>query len=65
MSAGIDANVRVALGGLATDAGLHRLDRRLDALGVSLPMLHRQYVGLVEPDGVQFQGFGEDSGFAW
>lgn len=36
----------------------------LDALGVSLPMLYRQYVGLVEPDGVQFQGFGGDSGFS-
>lgn len=64
VSAGVDADVQAALGGLAADAGLDWLDRQLDALGVSLPVLYRQYVGLVEPDGVQFLDFGEDPGFS-
>ena len=31
---------------------------------MSLPVLYRQYVDLVEPEGVQFLGFGEDPGFS-
>ena len=32
--------------------------------GVSLPVLYRQYVDLVEPEGVQFLDFGEDPEFS-
>ncbi|TAL74078.1 MAG: GNAT family N-acetyltransferase [Rhodanobacter sp.] len=64
VSAGITADVCAVLGDLAADAGLERLDSRLDALGVSLPVLYRQYVGLVGPAGVHFLDFGEDPGFS-
>ena len=56
--------VRHALEGLEPAAGLGKLKHHLDALGVSLPVLYRQYVDLVEPAGVQFLGFGEDPGFS-
>ena len=56
--------VRQALDGLDASAGLGRLKHHLDALGVSLPVLYRQYVDLVEPEGVQFLDFGEDPGFS-
>lgn len=56
--------VRLALEGLDASAGLGKLKHHLDALGVSLPVLYRQYVDLVEPTGVQFLGFGEDPGFS-
>jgi hypothetical protein len=56
--------VRAALEGLDPGAGLGKLKHQLDALGVSLPVLYRQYVDLVEPEGVQFLGFGEDPGFS-
>lgn len=56
--------VRAALEGLDAGAGLGKLKHQLDALGVSLPVLYRQYVDLVEPEGVQFLGFGEDPGFS-
>ena len=56
--------VRTALEGLDASAGLGKLKHHLDALGVSLPVLYRQYVDLVEPDGVQFLDFGEDPGFS-
>ena len=45
-------------------AGLGQLKHHLDALGVSMPVLYRQYVDLVEPAGVQFLDFGEDPGFS-
>jgi len=57
-------SVRVALEGLDASAGLGKLKHHLDALGVSLPVLYRQYVDLVEPDGVQFLDFGEDPDFS-
>lgn len=57
-------SVRAALDGLDASAGLGKLKRHLDALGVSMPMLYRQYVDLVEPAGVQFLDFGEDPGFS-
>ena len=56
--------VRHALEGLDPSAGLGKLKHHLDALGVSLPVLYRQYVDLVEPQGVQFLDFGEDPGFS-
>jgi putative hemolysin len=56
--------VRAALEGLDPAAGLGKLKHHLDALGVSLPVLYRQYVDLVEPEGVQFLDFGEDPGFS-
>ncbi|OOG42671.1 lysophospholipid acyltransferase family protein [Rhodanobacter sp. C05] len=56
--------VQLALEGLDASAGLGKLKHHLDALGVSLPVLYRQYVDLVEPDGVQFLDFGEDPGFS-
>lgn len=56
--------VRSALDGLDALAGLGKLKHHLDALGVSLPVLYRQYVDLVEPAGVQFLDFGEDPGFS-
>ncbi|HEY2623740.1 MAG TPA: lysophospholipid acyltransferase family protein [Dyella sp.] len=56
--------VRGALEGLDPAAGLGKLKHHLDALGVSLPVLYRQYVDLVEPTGVQFLAFGEDPGFS-
>jgi hypothetical protein len=56
--------VRRELEGLDAASGLGRLRNHLDALGVSLPVLYRQYVDLVEPDGVQFLDFGEDPGFS-
>lgn len=56
--------VRAELSGLDPMAGLGRLRHRLDSQGVSLPVLYRQYVDLVEPDGVQFLDFGEDPEFS-
>lgn len=56
--------VRRALEGLDAQAGLGKLKHHLDALGVSLPVLYRQYVDLVDPEGVQFLDFGEDPGFS-
>ena len=56
--------VRAALEGLDAAAGLGKLKHHLDALGVSMPVLYRQYVDLVEPAGVQFLDFGEDPGFS-
>jgi putative hemolysin len=56
--------VRHSLEGLDTQQGLGKLKHHLDALGVSLPVLYRQYVDLVEAEGVQFLGFGEDPGFS-
>ncbi|TBR40108.1 MULTISPECIES: GNAT family N-acyltransferase [Dyella] len=56
--------VRHALEGLDPAAGLGKLKHHLDALGVSLPVLYRQYVDLVEPEGVQFLDFGEDPSFS-
>ncbi len=56
--------VQLALEGLDAPAGLAKLKHHLIALGVSLPVLYRQYVDLVEPDGVQFLDFGEDPGFS-
>jgi putative hemolysin len=56
--------VRKELDGLEPVAGLGRLRHRLDALGVSMPVLYRQYVDLVRPEGVQFLDFGEDPGFS-
>jgi putative hemolysin len=56
--------VRAELAGLDPVSGLVRLKHRLDALGVTLPVLYRQYVDLVDPSGVQFLDFGEDPGFS-
>ena len=56
--------VRETLQGLDPAAGLGKLKHHLDALGVSMPVLYRQYVDLVEPAGVQFLCFGEDPGFS-
>ncbi len=56
--------VRAELEGLEPGVGLGRLRHRLDALGVTMPVLYRQYVDLVEPQGVQFLDFGEDPGFS-
>jgi hypothetical protein len=63
-SPAVAERVREALDGLQAQAGLGLLRQHLDALGVTLPVLYRQYVDLVEPSGVQFLGFGEDQGFA-
>ena len=57
-------HVQQACEGLDASAGLGKLKQHLDALGVSLPMLYRQYVDLVEPGGVQFLAFGDDPAFS-
>jgi len=64
VSAPVLEQVRLALDGCDIAAGLGQLKQHLDALGVSLPVLYRQYVDLVEPAGVQFLGFGEDPDFS-
>lgn len=64
ISAEVSRGVRAALQGLDAAEGLGKLKHHLDALGVSLPVLYRQYVDLVEPAGVQFLDFGEDPGFS-
>ncbi|MGN6283208.1 GNAT family N-acyltransferase [Frateuria sp.] len=64
ISPGVIGLVRQALEGLGAQEGLGKLKHHLDALGVSLPVLYRQYVDLVEPEGVQFLDFGEDPGFS-
>jgi len=64
VSADVLEGVRRELEGLDPVSGLGKLRHHLDALGVSLPVLYRQYVDLVEPDGVQFLDFGEDPGFS-
>jgi putative hemolysin len=56
--------VHRTLTGLDPQAGLGQLKHQLDALGVSLPVLYRQYVDLMEPAGVQFLDFGEDPDFS-
>lgn len=57
-------HVQQACEGLDSSAGMGKLKQHLDALGVSLPMLYRQYVDLVEPGGVQFLAFGDDPAFS-
>ena len=64
ISSGVSDGVRQALQGLDASAGLGKLKHHLDALGVSLPVLYRQYVDLVDPEGVQFLDFGEDPDFS-
>ncbi|WP_049621739.1 lysophospholipid acyltransferase family protein [Frateuria defendens] len=64
VSADVLELVRQSLDGLDPAAGLGKLKHHLDALGVSLPVLYRQYVDLVQPEGVQFLDFGEDPGFS-
>lgn len=64
VSDGVLDTVSAALDGLDPAEGLGKLKHHLDALGVSLPVLYRQYVDLVEPQGVQFLDFGEDPGFS-
>ena len=64
VSAEVSRGVRLALEGLDAAAGLGKLKHHLDALGVSLPVLYRQYVDLVEPEGVQFLDVGEDPDFS-
>ncbi len=56
--------VRREFDGLDAPAGLGKLRHHLDALGVTLPVLYRQYVDLVSSDGVQFLDFGEDPDFS-
>ena len=57
-------HVNRACEGLDSPAAMGRLKQHLDSLGVSLPMLYRQYVDLVEPGGAQFLAFGDDPGFS-
>jgi putative hemolysin len=64
ISSDVSNGVRQALQGLDASAGLGKLKHHLDALGVSLPVLYRQYEDLVDADGVQFLDFGEDPGFS-
>jgi putative hemolysin len=60
----ITRRVQQACEGMDTPAAMGRLKQQLDTLGVTLPMLYRQYVDLVEPGGVQFLAFGDDPGFS-
>lgn len=64
ISSDVSDGVEKALAGLDAAAGLKKLKRHLDALGVSLPVLYRRYVDLVDAQGVQFLDFGEDPGFS-
>jgi len=64
ISTDVTHGVQQALHGLDASAGLGMLKHHLDALGVSLPVLYRQYVDLVDADGVQFLDFGEDPDFS-
>ena len=60
----VDGCVRQACDGMDAPAAMSKLRQHLDSLGVSLPMLYRQYVDLVEPGGAQFLAFGDDPGFS-
>ena len=53
-----------AFGPLGAEEVFARPRRELDALGVRVPVLYRQYVELCEPGGVSFFAFGVDPGFA-
>ncbi|MEP7097879.1 MAG: lysophospholipid acyltransferase family protein [Dokdonella sp.] len=64
VSSEIDGHVKQACEGLDPRAAMSRLKQHLQTLGVSLPMLYRQYVDLAEPGGVQFLAFGDDPGFS-
>jgi putative hemolysin len=64
ISSEVVAGAQQTFEGLDATAGLGKLKHHLDALGVSLPVLYRQYVDLVESEGVQFLDFGEDPGFS-
>src|SRR5690625_550567 len=64
VSAMVLDGVRAELAGMDPIKWLGHLRHRLDALGVTLPVLYRQYVDLVDPDGVQFLDFGEDPEFS-
>jgi putative hemolysin len=57
-------HVQKACGGMDSPAAMRRLKQQLDTLGVSLPMLYRQYVDLAKPGGVQFLAFGDDPEFS-
>ncbi len=56
--------VAQACEGMDSPAAMNVLKQHLDSLGVSLPMLYRQYVDLVEPGGAQFLAFGDDPEFS-
>ncbi|MFZ2237873.1 MAG: lysophospholipid acyltransferase family protein [Dokdonella sp.] len=64
VSSEVDCHVRQACDGMDAQAAMGKLRRHLDSLGVSLPVLYRQYVDLVEPGGAQFLAFGDDPGFS-
>lgn len=50
-------------GELDAGAAMRMLRDRLDALGVSVPVLYKQYTELCEPGGTQFLSFGVDPAF--
>ncbi len=56
--------VRAELEGLDAAAGLGQPEASSRCARRDLPVLYRQYVDLVEPEGVQFLDFGEDPGFS-
>lgn len=46
------------------ETAFRMLKNRLDALGVQVPMLYKQYVDLCEPGGARFLAFGVDPDFS-
>ncbi|MDA3921931.1 MAG: GNAT family N-acetyltransferase [Salinisphaera sp.] len=64
VSADVVCLVKQACDGLDSPAGIGKLKQHLNTLGVTLPLLYRRYVGLVEPGGVQFLAFGDDPSFS-
>ena len=55
---------RLLWDGRDRDEAFARLQARLQALGATIPVLYRQYVGLCEPEGIRFLDFGVDPAFA-
>lgn len=53
-----------SFGGLDADTAFALMKRELDALGVTLPMLYKQYTELCEPGGTRFLAFGVDPAFS-
>jgi hypothetical protein len=57
------ARLAVLFPGRDYQADWRRLKQELGALGVSVPVLYRQYVELCEPGGTRFLAFGTDPAF--
>lgn len=52
-------------GGNDRDEDFRQLRDQLEALGVSVPVLYKQYCDVAEPGGVRFMDFGVDAAFGY